>query len=94
MARLTKADFRAWLLRQEPDDIVGIPQDGAYCPIATYLSREFNVRGQVEEIFRIEYDSQREYPLPAWASRFILKVDRAGKEVTTKHALQILSEVV
>ncbi len=80
-----KSDFKDWLLRFNPEDIVGISCDGSCCPLARY-SKSDEVDAQ---IYWGVQTNNYEY-VPEWAGKFIHKVDCYGGRISAEHALRIL----
>jgi|SRR5579875_155362 len=93
--------FRAWLLAQDEDEVVGTATRAGECPLARFLNEQAagGERYEVGEVFYWAYDasgcSVEAAPLPAWAERFVGLVDRwcggvPGRAVTRRVALRLL----
>ncbi len=98
--RISKRDFRSWLLDRQ-DAVIGLAGDRTKCPLARYLSERWGARVEADPwtislMAPVGVEPLREYVTPAWASDFILGVDRGanfGAPITGRGALAILEAI-
>lgn len=83
----SKEDFKNWLLRFNPEDIVGESCSGNSCPLARYSESD-----EVDGSVYWDIKTQSYEDMPDWGSGFIWHVDNhfQGSNVTARKALEIL----
>lgn len=90
---LTENGFRAWLVGKPGGARVGVAFSVRACPIAQYLR---HMGMDKPDVTTISFGPAAAYwrdrtPTPAWASRFIPRIDKAGvRRITARQALAVL----
>lgn len=92
---MTKEQFRAWLERQGPDDVVGVPRVGESCPLAEAcsLGKPFAQRIYVGKWQWGFTKGGGDFALPEWAQEFVDAIDGMETEgITAQACLDLLGE--
>lgn len=96
---INKQEFRRWLKRYEPDQVIGINQTDNLCPLARYLADDFFFLSLTEAMDvsvhpdKIQISDRFSFVPPEWAKQFIEavdKIDHFDNRVTAQEALHLL----
>jgi hypothetical protein len=87
-------DFKHWLFRQRPEDIVGYVGDCTRCPVANFINHVTKDGSCMIgcNVYLLE-DSTVIEQLPKWARQFIDRIELLPKAtpVTSMYALRVLN---
>jgi hypothetical protein len=100
--KITLKGFKKWLSGYADDDRVGFAGYSRECPLSAYLGSQVDLEqpGPLCPIYvdqAVYISGERNYPLPAWARRFVRHIDALKAHmphedcaVTAREAREIL----